>query len=448
MSGALNISYESILESISDGVFTVDLNWNITSFNRAAEKITGISKHDAMGKLCSEVFKSNMCETACALKSTLKNGNPVINKAGYIINADGDKIPVSVSTAVLYNHNGQIIGGAETFRDLSEIESLRKELKGKYKAGDIVTDALCMKKVLDILPAIATSSSTVLIEGETGTGKEIYARAIHNMGKRSEKSFYALNCAAFPDNLLESELFGYKKGAFTGADKDKRGWFSVASNSTLFLDEIGEISTQLQVKLLRVLQENSFKPLGATKSEKTDARIICATNRNLKKLVEAENFREDLFYRINIIKVELPPLRKRISDIPLLVEHFIKKFNRKQDRQIKGVTPEVLSILMAHNWPGNIRELENVIERAFVLCSSDIIEKELLPEELTETAGTQIQSGKLRDIKKLAKVNSITTALKESNYNVPQAAKALGVHKTTIYRIMKKHGISIPYSEN
>jgi PAS domain S-box-containing protein len=443
MSDSLNISYESILESISDGVFTVDLNWVVTSFNRAAEKITGISKYDAIGRLCSEVFKSNMCETACALRITLENGEPVINRTGYIINAKGDKIPVSVSTAVLYDDKGEIIGGAETFRDLSEIEALRKELKGQYRAGDIITDAPCMKKVLDLIPAIAASSSTVLIEGETGTGKEIYARAIHGMGDRSKKPFYAINCAAFPDTLLESELFGYKKGAFTGADRDKQGWFSVASQSTLFLDEIGEISPQLQVKLLRVLQENSFQPLGSTKSEKTNARIIAATNRNLKKLVDSGKFREDLFYRINIIKVELPPLRKRISDIPLLVEHFINKFNNRQNRHIKGVTPEVLSILMAHSWAGNIRELENVVERAFALCSSDMIGKDLLSEDLLGNTGGYTQTGKLDAVKRLAQVSSVVAALKENNYNVPQTAKALGVHKTTLYRIIKKHNISV-----
>ena len=303
-----HITYESILESISDGVFTVDLNWMVTFFNNAAERITGIPREEAIGRFCHEVFKSNMCETACALRKTIKSGKPVINKSGFIINSKGEHVPVSVSTAVLFNQSGNIAGGAETFRDLSEIEALRKELSGKISVSDIITNAPSMKAVLDLIPAIAASSSTVLIEGETGTGKELYAKAIHEMSDRSGKPFYAVNCVAFPEALLESELFGYVSGAFTGADKDKRGWFSMASDSTLFIDEIGEISPTIQVKLLRVLQEHSFEPVGSTKSQKTGARIIAATNKNLKKLVEQGKFREDLYYRINVIRIELPQI--------------------------------------------------------------------------------------------------------------------------------------------
>lgn len=437
------ITYESILESISDGVFTVDMNWKITFFNRAAEKITGISRKEAIGRFCHEVFKSSMCETACALRKTIKSGKPIINQSGFIINSTGILIPVSVSTAVLYDESGNIAGGAETFRDLVEIETLRKELSGKHTFSDIITNAPCMKAVLDLIPAISASSSTVLIEGETGTGKELYAKAIHSMSDRADKPIYALNCAAFPETLLESELFGYKKGAFTGADKDKKGWFSVASDSTLFIDEIGEVSPQIQVKLLRVLQERTFEPVGSTKTERTDARIIVATNRNLKDLVIAGNFREDLYYRINVIRVELPPLRKRISDIHVLAFHFLDKFNVLLNKSISGFSSGALLALMSHDWPGNVRELENVIERAVVLSSGGTITNDALPPEFTKIKEGKPMPAKLSSVKKLTQISYIESALKENGYNILRTATALGVHKTTLYRMMKKYGIQV-----
>jgi PAS domain S-box-containing protein len=243
---------EAILESISEGVFTVDLEWCITSFNRAAEEITGIRRKEAVGRLCSEVFRSSMCETECALRRTLKTGKPIIGKSGYIIDSDGKRIPISVSTAVLRDAAGRVAGGAETFRDLSEVEELRRELEGKYQVGDLTSRSALMQRVFEVLPAIAASPSTVLIIGETGTGKELVARTIHSLSPHNQGPFIAVNCGALPDTLLESELFGYKAGAFTGANKDKPGRFGLARGGTIFLDEIGEVSPALQVRLLRV----------------------------------------------------------------------------------------------------------------------------------------------------------------------------------------------------
>lgn len=438
------VSYESILESISDGVFTVDLNWRITFFNQAAERITGIMRKDALGKLCSEVFKSSMCENGCALRRTLKSGRPVIGRSGFFINSKGDEVPVSVSTAVLFDSSGRIAGGAETFRDLSEIEALRKELTGRYTMSDIVTGSPCMKSVLDLIPSIAESSSILLIEGETGTGKELYAKAVHEMSDRSGRPFHAINCSAFPETLLESELFGYRKGAFTGAEKDKEGWFAVADKSTLFLDEIGDISPMMQVKLLRVLQERTFEPVGSTRSEKTGARIIAATNRNLSELVKQRKFREDLYYRLNVIKVELPPLRKRISDVHLLARHFLGKYNIKLKKAVSGFSPEALSLLMSYKWPGNVRELENVIERAVVLCSGNRITGDLLPPEISQAGEVMHPNFKFDSVRKFAQISCISNALKENGGNVQATAKALGIHKTTLYRIMKKCGMDVP----
>ncbi|HKZ16515.1 MAG TPA: sigma 54-interacting transcriptional regulator, partial [Geobacteraceae bacterium] len=374
---------EAILESISDGVFTVDLEWRITSFNRAAEEITGIPRGEAIGRRCSEVFRSSMCEVECALRQTLETERPVIGKSGYIIDAEGRRIPISVSTAVLRDGEARIIGGAETFRDLSEVEALRRELECRFRVGDLVSRSPVMQKVFEVLPAIAASPSTVLILGETGTGKELLARTIHALSSRHKGPFVAVNCGALPDTLLESELFGYKAGAFTGANKDKPGRFAMAKGGTLFLDEIGEVSPALQVRLLRVLQERVYEPLGATRSETADARIIVATNRDLAEQMRRGAFREDLYYRVNVVRVELPPLRRRKEDIPLLVEQFIERFNRLQQKAVQGIAAEALSLLMAHDWPGNIRELENLIERSFILCGEGFIGIGQLPEELT-----------------------------------------------------------------
>jgi len=435
---------EAILESISDGVFTVDMNWFISSFNRAAEEITGVPRKEAVGRRCSEVFRSSMCGFDCALQQTLNTGKPVIGKSGYIIDADGNRIPISVSTAVLKNSEDIVIGGAETFRDLSDVEALRRELKGKYMVGDLVSRSPLMQRLFEILPAIAASPSTVLILGETGTGKELVARTIHELSPVCLGPFVAVNCSALPDTLLESELFGYKAGAFTGANKDKPGRFSMARSGTLFLDEIGEISPALQVGLLRVLQEKAFEPLGGTRSETTDARIIVATNKDLTEQTRKGLFREDLYYRVNVVRVELPPLRRRKEDIPLLAEQFIERFNRLQGKAIEGIEAEALSLLMAHHWPGNVRELKNVIERSFIMCSEGFIGIGHLPEELKAQEASVSMGSDARSFRDLIDTQSIHTALERNDNNRLAAAKELGIHKTTLFRRMKRLGISLP----
>jgi PAS domain S-box-containing protein len=435
---------EAILESISDGVFTVDMEWYITSFNRAAEEITGVSRREAIGRRCSEVFRSSMCGADCALQQTLKTGKPVIGKSGYIISADGDRIPISVSTAVLKDTDGRLIGGAETFRDLSDVEALRRELEGKYRIGDLVSRSPLMQKIFEILPAIAASPSTVLILGETGTGKELVARTIHELSPVCNGPFVAVNCSALPDTLLESELFGYKAGAFTGANKEKPGRFALARGGTLFLDEIGEISPALQVKLLRVLQERTYEPLGATRSETTDARIIAATNKDLTELTRKGVFREDLYYRVNVIRVELPPLRRRKEDIPLLAEQFVERFNRLQGKSVGGIGAEALSLIMAHHWPGNVRELKNVIERSFIMCSEGLIGIEHLPDEMKANCAPAGMDSDVRSFHNFIDIQSIRNALERNGYNRLSAAKELGIHKTTLFRRMKRLGILLP----
>jgi transcriptional regulator with PAS, ATPase and Fis domain len=336
------------------------------------------------------------------------------------------------------------VGGAETFRDLSEVEALRRELEGRLRIGDLVSRSPVMQKVFEVLPAIAASPSTVLILGETGTGKELVARTIHSLSPRSNGPFVAVNCGALPDTLLESELFGYKAGAFTGATKDKPGRFAVARGGTLFLDEIGDVTLPMQVRLLRVLQERTYEPLGGTRSETADVRVIVATNKELVELVGRGAFREDLYYRVNVVRVELPPLRRRKEDIPILVEQFIARFNRLQQRSIQGIAPEALSMLMAHDWPGNVRELENVIERSFILCDEGFIGLEHLPGELTARGAARTSGSRMRAARELLEAHTIRKALERNAGNRLAAAKELGIHKSTLFRKIKRLEISPP----
>jgi PAS domain S-box-containing protein len=439
-----------ILESISDGVFTVDHNWRIMSFNRAAEEITGISRQEAIGRHCWEVFRSNMCEENCALRRTMKEGRSVVNSVTYIINSTKKRIPISAATSLLRDEEGQVLGGVEIFRDLSLVEELRKELKGRYKVGDMVSRSPLMHAIFNILPQIAQSQSTVLIEGETGTGKELLARAIHSASPRKDRPFIAVNCGALPDTLLESELFGYKAGAFTNATKDKPGRFQMAEGGTILLDEIGDTSAAFQVKLLRVIEEMAFQPLGSTKPINTDIRIIAATNHDLSMLVEKGRFRRDLYYRINVVRLTPPALRGRMEDIPLLIEHFIEKMNRLHGKAVAGMDPRALEILMNHDYPGNIRELENIIEHAFVLCTGDTILQRHLPSSLESPAHKERLAPPEKGFDQAvasAGARTILEALKRNRYNRSAAAKELGIHKSTLFRKIKKLNLSLPSTD-
>jgi len=440
---------EIILESISEGVFTVDKDWRITSFNRAAETITGIERDDAIGKHCWEVFRSNMCESACALRRTMRAGTPIVNTSAYIVNNQRRRIPVTVSTAVLRDETGNVIGGVETFRDISQVEALRKELDGRYQLGDMVSRSPAMQKIFTLLPQVAISDSNVLIRGETGTGKELLARALHEHSNRTNKPFVAINCGALPDTLLESELFGYKAGAFTHAIKDKPGLFSAASGGTLLLDEIGDISPAFQIKLLRVLQDQTFQPLGSTESIRTDARVIAATHQDLSEMVAGGRFRQDLYYRINVVTLPLPPLRERKEDIPLLCERIISRMNRMRGRFVTGMSQEALAVLMSYDFPGNIRELENAIEHAFILCPDEtMIKPAHLPEHLQPVeqaiCAAGAGAGSIQTAKHAAEAQSIIDALERNHYNRQAAARDLGIHKSTLFRKIKAYGIELP----
>lgn len=433
---------ENLLDYVPDGVFTVDPEWRVTFFNRAAEQITGIKREDAIGRRCCDVFRASICENACALKQTLATNRPVVNKVVYIVDARGQKVPISISTAVLKDRRGRIVGGVESFRDLRVVEELHRELQQQSSFSDIIGRSVAMRQIFEILPQIADSGSTVLIEGASGTGKELVARALHTLSRRCNKKFVPINCGALPDNLLESELFGYKAGAFTDARRDKPGRFALAEGGTIFLDEIGDISPAMQARLLRVLQERVYEPLGGVESVKTDVRVIAATNKNLGELVQQGRFREDLFYRIHVIRIELPSLRERREDIPLLVEDFIARFNRLKGKDICGVSDEVLTRLMEYDFPGNVRELENVIEHAFVLCGGGVIEVQHLPPALRAMELTEaFRLGKSMTLAGMERL-LISDALRRHKGNRQKAARELGINPSTLFRKLKAPGPS------
>ncbi len=438
-----------ILDSIADGVFTVDKDWKITSFNHAARKITGIRKEEAIGRYCWEVFKASICEQRCSLRQTIESGQSIVNQPIFIVNSKGERIPVSISTAILKDKKGKVIGGVETFRDLSVIEELRKELTNQHSFLDIISKNQEMRRLFEMLEIISESDTTILLEGESGTGKELFAKAIHSLSHRKKGPMITVNCGALPDTLLESELFGYKAGAFTDAKKDKPGRLALAENGTLFLDEIGDISQLLQVRLLRVLQDKIYEPLGATKSEKANVRIVSATNKNLERMVKKGLFRDDLYYRINVVKLVLPPLRNRKEDIPLLIEKFVNKYSKLGGKEIHGLSPEAMSTLMAYNFPGNIRELENIIEYATVVCKNSLIRIKNLPENLLRAPDsknntvTKETSVKVFSIETMEK-DIILETLRKNNWNRKATAAQMGIHPSTLWRKIKRLNLKIP----
>ena len=322
-----------ILDCVSQGIFTVNARGNITTFNRAACDITGYSEDEVLGRPCREIFKSDLCDTVCPMRQSIDTREEVRNREVMIQTKQGRHIPISVTTTPMVTRTGKLMGGVEVFNDLSKLHNLRRQLDGKYRFADIVSKNVEMQRIFKLLPLVAESNSTILITGESGTGKELVAKAIHNSGPRKDQPFVAINCAAMPETLLESELFGYKKGAFTDARQDKPGRIAQAEGGTLFLDEVADLAKPLQVKILRFLQEHTYEPLGSNRSWKADVRIVTATNRDLQSLVREGDFREDLYFRLNVMEIRLPPLRRRSEDIPLLVQHFIRRYMSTSSRK-------------------------------------------------------------------------------------------------------------------
>ncbi len=431
-----------ILDSITEGVFTVGPDWRIRSFNRAAEEITGVPRERALGQPCRQILRAEICEGRCALAETMRDGRPIVGRRVTILDAGGERKRISINTALLRDAGGNVVGGVETFRDVSRLDRLRRELSRRYRLGDIVSRSHGMRELFEIVPAVADSLSTLLITGESGTGKELLARAVHGTGPRSEGPFVAVNCGALPDTLLESELFGYVRGAFTGAESDRPGRFAAAEGGTLFLDEVGDISPAMQTRLLRFLQERVYEPLGSSGSVRADVRVIAATNRDLEELVAEGGFREDLYYRVNVVRLDIPPLRERMEDVPLLVEHFIERFNDTMDRDVTGISDDALACLMSYDFPGNVRELENIVERAFVLCRSGPLGVEHLPGRVCGLSPAEGGGG--REAMRRMEAAFLMRALRRNDWSRTRTAEELGVHRTTVSRRIRALGLDVP----
>ena len=433
-----------VLDVVDQGIFTVDPEGKISSFNKAAEAITGYTADEVAGLQCSAVFRTDLCKTVCPLRKSIASRTRIQNRSTVILSKDGRPVPISISTAPLETTEGELLGGVEIFKDRSHIEALERKLDGKYRFEDILSKSPLMHRIFHILPMVAESASTILITGASGTGKELLAKAIHNHGPRKRKAFVAINCAAIPETLLESELFGYKKGAFTDARKDRAGRIAQAEGGTLFLDEVGDLPMTLQVKLLRFLQEKTFEPLGSGDPVHANVRVITATHRNLEAMVEKGEFRKDLFFRLNVLQIDLPSLKERSEDIPLLARHFIQRFRKATGKAIEGLSSEAMTALLKHEFPGNIRELENLIERAFILCEESVIGLESLPPAISGLMpGAELPTDMDEGLKGLDRIEAeaIRTALARHGGNRTRAARDLGVHRTTLIRKIAKYRI-------
>ena len=436
--------FETVLRCVADGVFTVASDFRILSFNRAAERITGIPADRAIGTRCSEVLHSDLCEQGCPIRETLETGREVIDRPARILTREARSIPISVSSAVLRSGDGTLLGAVETFRDLSTIERLRRELLGQYTFEDVIGKSEAFRKIFALLPDVAASESTVLLEGPSGSGKELLARAIHNLSRRRKRPYVVVNCGTLPTQLFESELFGYRRGAFTDARRDKPGRITQAQGGTLVFDEVGDLPLETQVKLLRLLQEREYSPLGAVETLQANVRIVAATNRDLSGLVSQGLFRDDLYFRLAVVRLVIPPLDRRREDIPYLVSHFIERFNAKQGKHVTGVTPAVMEILMRHDFPGNVRELENIVEYAFVLCRNGSIDVHHLPDGVQARNGASASAEPPPTTLPLARseAETIRRSLERHGGRRTVVAGELGISRATLWRKMKKHGIS------
>lgn len=452
----------TVLESIADGVFTVDLEGRITSWNRAMERITGYSADQALGQPCgliecSQCAGGNGCPEN-ALQCRVLSMGEVDSVECSLRHREGGEIPILKSARVLRDDSGQAFGVVETLTDLSELQRVRRQaeeasrrLGEAHRFGSIIGKSAAMREVFYALERAAASEATILIQGPTGTGKELATGAIHYQGARSKGPLVTVNCSALSESLLESELFGHVRGAFTGAVRDRAGRFEEAQGGTVFLDEIGEISPLIQVKLLRVLQERAIERVGESRTRAVDIRIIAATNRDLLERVRQGLFREDLYYRLKVFPIHMPALRERREDIPLLVDHFIRKFNEKTGKSVQRADASAMRVLMDYQWPGNVRELENAIEHAFVLCAGGELGLFDLPVEIRryefEPRAAAADPAPVRQTPRRARgalgKDELLSLLRQSNWNKAEAGRRAGLSRTAIWKYMKKWDIPL-----
>jgi len=432
-----------ILDSLSEGVITLDKEFKITFINLAAQRITGLKKNEIFGKLCKAVFKPDFCKVECPISRVLQTGNSIFNFDTKIITQDGKELSVKINATILKDENEKPVGGVISFKDTSKIEDLDKILLEDSDYYGIVGKSEKMVEIYKLINEISDSDAPVLIQGETGTGKELIANAIQKTSKRRKNPFLKINCAVFPQELLASELFGHTKGAFTSAEKERIGRFELAKTGTIFLDEISEMPLHMQTYLLRILQDGTFERVGDSITRYTDVRIIAATNKDIDKAILENEFRKDLYFRINVIPINLPPLRERKDDIPLLVYHFIKKFALLYQKPISGIEQDALNILINFNWPGNIRQLENAIEYAFVRSHNKIkICRCCLPVFLIPP--NECKAEEIFQIHHHAYIapETLLKLLNENGWNRSKVAGILGVNRSTVWRKIREYKLT------
>ncbi len=417
-----------ILNSITEGILVVNQDLIVTQVNKAASEITGFSSGELLGQPCLEIFRGSLCESQCFMADS-QHGQAAKDVEVEIVRQDGTTRAVAVTTSLLFDGQGLAEGVVVVFRDISEFRLLKEQLKGKWRLANIIGKSPIIQRLFQKIQQVAPMDTTVLIQGESGTGKELVAHALHYYSPRASQPLIKVNCSALAETLLESELFGHARGAFTGAICDKIGRFEAAEGGTLLLDEIGDLSNYLQLKLLRVLQEKEFERVGEVTPRKANVRVLAATHQDLKDLLKKGLLREDLYYRLKVVPIYLPPLRKRREDIPLLVKHFVAKYNKEMEKGILGPTPDAVAALMDYDWPGNIRELENAIEHAFVHAQGLYLTLANFPSELPSN-GSHAGKKEAEEIRK---------ALKKTRGNKTAAANLLGMGRATLWRKLKNH---------
>ena len=433
------IKIRTILDNIPSGVYTVDQEMNLLSFNRSLERITGFRSEEVLGKKCMDVFRSDFCEAGCPLKRSMRTGETLRGIEVNLRAKDGSVVPIASSTALLRDEDGQPIGGICSFRDLREVHAVPASQGQVRDFLGMVSKNHRMHEIFDLIETVAESDANVLIEGESGTGKELVARAVHRLSGRREKPFLGVNCASLNENLMESELFGHVRGAFTGAVKDRMGRFEMAEGGTLFLDEVSEIGPHLQAKLLRVVQEREYQRVGETRTRKADVRILSATNRRLKDLLAGGSFRDDLYYRLNVVSIIPPPLRERKEDIPVLVDHFLDRSREHHGGLRRSFSPLAMRVLLEYSWPGNVRELENAVERARICSRREVIEESALPAEIRRRGRTTHGGARTGgDAPGEPEGGKIREALARARGNREDAAAQLGISRVTLWRRMKQ----------
>jgi len=442
--------WKTIIDTLRDGVLVVDTQGQIVSANPAAERITGYRMDELENRSCRilnctgcKIIGEGRAEKWCALFAI----NSMRDKKCMITHKNHRTIHIVKSASVLRDNDGQVIGAVETLTDMSqvmrqqqEIRSLRRTFQLDEGYHGIFGKSPAMQNLFELIENVAQSDAPVMVQGESGTGKEMVARAVHDAGPRKDKPFIKVNCAALNENLLESELFGHVKGAFTGADRSRTGRFEAADEGSIFLDEIGDIPPATQVKLLRVLEEKQIERVGDHNPIPVNVRIITATNKDLEALVKKGDFREDLFFRINVFPLDCPSLGQRREDIPAIVQHFIQANTVASGKKILGVTPEAMDRLMAYDWPGNVRELRNAIEYAFVLCPGGGIGLEHLPSKFSNRKPPAAPAPEELSAQKGAQ-EQVMEALKQTGWNRTEAAQILGVSRVTLWKRMKKYGL-------